>query len=441
MLAVGFIQYYFFRVERQRLIDQQIEGLASSLYSSELTTSQLDDLDEAEEVISDALGDDKITALITVYDTYGNILYRNRNAEFLNVPITPKAHWQTWKVGDHNVRLLNFRPGNSRLIMQVGLLLDTGQVRWRTLNVSVVFYLFVLLIVMLVGSTLLSAVLLRPLTTLATYLRHLADSIGTTKGGVYAGMPYSLSKRDAGPLGKLDEFGRLIAAVKELAGKLDNRFRLTQAAAAQMAHELRTPLTVVRNSIESAERQLEVARNPQLAKLLAEARSETDHLSEVITNFLDWARMEHGPHEAEGLHAIALPRLLGEIAAKFESMHPGRLRCGAMPDLTIFAKPDLAYQAIRNLLENALKYSPPDLSVSLRVEDRTLYIEDDGPGIPPLVIERIGQPFNVVPQKGNPQWGTGLGLAWVNTICRRYKWELRLLDRNPGTTASISFPE
>ena len=88
-------------------------------------------------------------------------------------------------------------------------------------------------------------------------------------------------------------------------------------------------------------------------------------------------------------------------------------------------------QLLTNLISNALKYSPSTEKVWVKVEGNLVSVEDRGQGIPQSVLEKLGQPFNFQRQEGIK--GSGLGLAWVNTICKKYGWTLRI-TRDSGTT-------
>src|SRR5688500_16573776 len=106
-LLVSYIHFHFFRTERMRLIDQQVEAVASSLFASELSIHELDDLEEAQDIISDVLGEARMIALITIIDPLGQVQYRNRAAAVLNLPVRLRERRETVEVAGYSVRVLN----------------------------------------------------------------------------------------------------------------------------------------------------------------------------------------------------------------------------------------------------------------------------------------------------------------------------------------------
>jgi signal transduction histidine kinase len=91
---------------------------------------------------------------------------------------------------------------------------------------------------------------------------------------------------------------------------------------------------------------------------------------------------------------------------------------------------------VTNLLSNACKFSAPPLPVEVELSGRGFRIVDQGKGIPRDVLERLGQPFNTGNEESS---GTGLGLAWVQTICRRFHWKLNIQSSLQGTEISVDF--
>ena len=115
-------------------------------------------------------------------------------------------------------------------------------------------------------------------------------------------------------------------------------------------------------------------------------------------------------------------------------------------DATITAKATDLHTLIKNLLDNAIRYTPPngqiDLSVNTRDGRVIVQIDDTGPGIPEAERERVFDPFYRV--LGNDQVGSGLGLSIVQTIAERLGATVRLDYANPqtqtGLRVSVSFP-
>ncbi|MBS1984594.1 MAG: HAMP domain-containing histidine kinase [Bdellovibrionales bacterium] len=444
VVASSVVHFSFFRAERLRLVDQQIQSIASSLVSN-LSVVEFEDIEETEEVISETLGSERIRMLIYIRGAKGESIYLNRNAQILDYlpPLSPQR--ETYRVNGHMIRVLNLPLKDMNWILQVGLVLDQGQVHWRTVSYSVIFYIALILVVMLVGSYFLTVSLLRPLRSLASYLKYVAES--PTDAAALAQAP-GASLFSSGPsrgrigrrMARYDEFSQLVVAIQQLNQKINARFLLMHSWTAQMAHELKTPLTIIRNSIESVQVKLGHADAD-----LVEAQQEIDHLGRVISSFLEWVRLEKLPGNPEDLHALHLANVARDVARKLNKLNHDRIALRVEGNALVFAKPDLLTQLFTNLLQNALQYSPQNSPVELVVEDRKITVQDRGAGIPPRVLEKIGEPFNWGAETHlSPSGstlvarGSGLGLAWIKSICTRYGWTLDLDSTAKGTRITVT---
>ncbi len=422
--AVSFVHFYFFRSERQRLIDQQVEAVATSLYASDLSQFAFDDLEEAGDIVADALGDERLGAVIVVYDSDGRIRYENRNSELLGGEFPRSPPLLTISRNNHSARIMNVElPGGSG-VLQAGVLLDRGQVRWNSLGRSIFVYLALIGLVLVGVTWILTSVLLRPLRSLASYLRFLAESGGSdpSRGEASPSLPQNLRASD--------EFGELVSAARELAERLRGDVALGQASAAQMAHELKTPITIIRNSLEGLE-----------GRAASEARSEVDRLTKVVNEFLDWARVGR-ISPAEDRHAIRPAKVVPALCDRLGRGEVGRLVCEVrQEDAVVFAKPEWFEQCVTNLVSNALRYSPSARPVRVVIEETCLRVIDEGPGLPAEVERRLGQPFNTwtPPERAEADdfRSTGLGLAWVLRVSKGYGWGFEMRRRPEGGTEAI----
>ena len=109
-------------------------------------------------------------------------------------------------------------------------------------------------------------------------------------------------------------------------------------------------------------------------------------------------------------------------------------------EASILASPLHLEQLISNIIVNALSYSATANPVLIDIQKDSILISDSGNGIPKDVLERLGEPFNRgVSGKTNIK-GHGLGLAWVNSVCRLYSWSLVINSKEMGTDIVIKFP-
>lgn len=206
---------------------------------------------------------------------------------------------------------------------------------------------------------------------------------------------------------------------------------------ADAGHELRTPLTIVSGYVEILEGTL--TADERVRQILREMRAESSRMRALVEKMLLLARLDS---------PVSVPRLvdLSSVAANaadvMRARFPQRRVVVCASTANVIVDPDDAYEAIRNLLENALNYAPAstvELSVS---HDETLArvtVSDDGPGIADLEREKIFDRFYRGSAREGVE-GSGLGLAIVTRVATRWHGSVDL-DSRPGRTVfSLSLP-
>jgi two-component system sensor histidine kinase QseC len=457
--CVSYIHFYFFRTERFRLIDRQLEENAYILHSSELSQSQIDDIDEAEYYIGEALGIEASDLLIRIFSKRRGVIYSNygnKNAEVLKtIQPLPEPGFRTEVVDGHTVRLLTIKLPDHKRFLEVGLLLDRHMIHWRLLSYKVFFYIGLVVILLFVSTVLLLHLLLSPLRELGAYLRYLSTRVGEGEADT-SSLPRALVPKVNRAAS--DEFQQLVVAVQGLTNRISESLKSVKTWTAQMVHEIRTPLTIATNSLEGAQLRASDGRVP--VAVVEDALAEIRRVSGVVGEFLDWAKTENTPLENIEIHAVKLGPLIEELIDRFSTLdiaknsrHESRLalKVGASPIL--FSRPDLVEQVVSNLVENALRYSPGQVTVML--SDKELIVQDEGKGLPEEVRKRLGEPFNslALPSSipasvgalarspdSRVRKGTGLGLARVLSICRKYGWNLNFETFEMGARVRLEFP-
>ncbi|WP_432722208.1 ATP-binding protein [Jeongeupia wiesaeckerbachi] len=200
--------------------------------------------------------------------------------------------------------------------------------------------------------------------------------------------------------------------------------RLTSDA----AHELRTPLTAIKTHLQVAR----ITQGQDAATALDHAEEGADRLQHTLTQLLTLARVE-GPFDwddGQQARADQVVRLAVRDAAPGQ---PQRFAMGELATIDVALPQALAVTALRNLLDNALRYSPADSTVKVdaRLDHGAVHfcVIDHGPGLSADELLQATQRF----WRGNTanHDGSGLGLAIVAAIARRFGGELRL-DAHPG---------
>lgn len=207
---------------------------------------------------------------------------------------------------------------------------------------------------------------------------------------------------------------------------------------ADASHQLRAPLTALQ---ARAEAMLDgvVADEAGRRRYLADIVGQTHRLAELAQHLLDLERLEAGETTPQPA-ALDLPKLLAEVAAAAPA-EGARITIEPAGDLPpAWADPAEVRQALANLVDNALKYTPAggEITLSARREGDLVRVTvaDRGPGIAPEHLGRVWDRFYRVPGDDSP--GSGLGLAIVKRLIERQGGQV-WAESEPGTGAVFSF--
>lgn len=217
---------------------------------------------------------------------------------------------------------------------------------------------------------------------------------------------------------------------------------------ANVSHELRTPITLIKGFTETLEGG--ALENPQDARrFLGIIRRNTDRMSSLIEDLLMLARLEtpnRGTLELEESFVIKILNDAVESIRDKAQSRGMRLLISCPEDLTVKVNHGLLEQALINLLDNAVKYSPSGSAVYLGAktgEDGTvIYVRDEGIGIPSRDASRLFERFYRVDRaRSRDAGGTGLGLAIVKHIALAHGGDVSLQSvEGKGSTFSIMLP-
>ena len=234
-----------------------------------------------------------------------------------------------------------------------------------------------------------------------------------------------------------DEVGELARAFNAMAAELADTDRQRRELVANVSHELRTPLGALQALLEN----LADGVVPPDPRELRTALAQTERLGRLVAQLLDVSRLESGALEVR--HIPFSPRALLEQAARECSLgdRPVRLKVLVEPgDLQATGDPERLHQVVANLLDNAVRHSPPEGRVWLSAHGATagittLLVSDEGPGIPPGDAERVFERFH------RTDGGTGLGLAIARWIVDAHGGAIRVEPREPtGCRMVVEIP-
>jgi len=242
--------------------------------------------------------------------------------------------------------------------------------------------------------------------------------------------------------GSRSEFDQQAAAFNRMLDRIDELMVNIKHAAKDVAHELKSPLARLRSRIAALERHSE---GDPLGLEIAELRAETDQMLELFASLMRLWEIEGG-HRRDRfapLDIAALAREVGEALQIVAEEADRPLTIADSAPLRIRGDLNLLRQMLVNLIENAIRHTPPGTRIDLRVEKRArtvaLVVSDDGPGIPAsehaVVVRKFGRLETAIQTPGQ-----GLGLTLVDAIARLHHGTLSLEDAAPGLRAVVELP-
>ena len=246
-----------------------------------------------------------------------------------------------------------------------------------------------------------------------------------------------------------EEVSPLVRAINDLLGRLDRSLATQKRFLADAAHQLKTPLAGLRTQAEIAQREIDAGeREPEaLKRTLQQIALASQRAAHMVNQLLAMARAEDRELAARVVE-VRLARLATEAVRDFvpraleRRIDLGYEGPGADGDDgdprrgSVRGHPLLLRELIRNLVDNAIHYTPPGGTVTVRVvhdpfgQVVVLQVEDSGPGIPPSERELVFQPFYRA--LGTNVDGSGLGLAIVAEIARQHGAVLHLDHTRDG---------
>jgi two-component system OmpR family sensor kinase len=241
-----------------------------------------------------------------------------------------------------------------------------------------------------------------------------------------------------------DEVRPLVHELNLLFGRVRTAFDAQQHFVADAAHELRSPLAALKLQILSLERaQDDAARAVAVGRLTAGIERAT----RLVEQLLVLARQEASDANEVKLEPVALADLVKRTLGDMAGIAAARqidLGLHHADDVNVAGQPDALVILLRNLVDNAIKYTPAGGTVDMEVRRNAtgvmLSVEDSGPGISPEERERVFSRFYRVP--GSEAGGSGLGLAIIKSIAERHGAALTLetSERLGGLRVRIDFP-
>jgi signal transduction histidine kinase len=244
--------------------------------------------------------------------------------------------------------------------------------------------------------------------------------------------------------GSSDEFDRLTDTINAMLAEIEHLVHGVRNASNVVAHDLRTPLAELRSRLEGLLRTRPSADTT--FDEIHKAVGDVDRLIGIFNALLRLAEIDSGMRRSAfrpvDLAEIALQVV--DLYAPWAEEKDLTLRVDTAGSMRVDGDPDLLAQAVGNLIDNAIKYVPPQGRVSLRIarcgqSQVSIEVADNGPGIAEAEKLRVTERFYRGDQRSGIE-GTGLGLSVVEAVARLHGGSLSLRDNNPGLAAELILP-
>jgi signal transduction histidine kinase len=239
-----------------------------------------------------------------------------------------------------------------------------------------------------------------------------------------------------------DPFDQLALSVNRMLAEIEALIHEIAGVGDDIAHDLRTPLTRVRIRLERGRERASTLE--ELRQIADQSIAGLDHALAIITAILRIAEIEHS-RRLDGFSQVRLPPLMREVGDLYDPIAEDKrvtLRLEAADEAIVHGDRDLLFEAVANLVDNAVKFTPEDGRVELallcREGETIIRVRDTGPGIPESEREAVTKRFYRA-DKSRRSEGLGLGLSLVAAIVKLHGFRFTIAA-GPGCTAEITCP-
>ncbi len=309
----------------------------------------------------------------------------------------------------------------------VGMSLDSIE-SWMSAIKTVYIIIFpIVIIIAIMGNTFLTRKALMPMNEMSKSLQRIQSSNLSEKLGV----PQTN-----------DEVEDLANSINELLSRLEISFHSIQNFTVDASHELKTPLTVIQSELEVIEKEIIESQSGNLESI----HYELTRMTKIIDDLTTLAKLD-GQKLSLVIEKVWINDLLYEEIERYKKIISKRnisINIEPPPSIAIEGDPHWLGIVISNILDNAIKFSPKNSTVTVQLNEQVNHIQfsiiDQGSGIPENQIERVTKRFYRWKPTSAKQ-GSGLGLAIVDEIVSAHKGEITFSNLpEGGLKVSVELP-
>jgi signal transduction histidine kinase len=242
--------------------------------------------------------------------------------------------------------------------------------------------------------------------------------------------------------GTQDEWDHLAQNLNSMLERIESLMAEVKQVSDNVAHDLRTPLARMRGRLEKAS--IDKSTPDRDQSLISETMADLDDVLRMFSSLTRISQIEAANRTA-GFRVVNLSDI-AEVAELFDAAaeaQGGRVDVSGNATLYIHADRDLLFDAISNLVDNAIKHGRQGGHVSIGLDrkdaEAILSVSDDGPGIPSEEFERVFKRFYRL-ERSRSMPGNGLGLSLVAAVARLHGASIKLIDNAPGLRVDLRLP-
>ncbi len=416
--------YYIQVKDRKEAIDSRLYATTQILLSSDIIDKQNINMKRAEQILELEVGQGQSENFFLVRNVAGTILYKYniQASEFEYIPLTD--NWHTVNHPDKYIRVLNLsHPQLNDRSLQVGVIVSKDLVFPRWFSNETLFTLLITNGIGLLLAWILANFLTRPIRQLSEILNKNARF---EKGQLSIDIIPEKDFRTT--QGSRDELHLLVIATNELISRVNRGLQLSRLWTYQMSHEIKTPLTIMNGLLQQNKSQLPDELNHHL-------QTQIFKISETVNAFLSWAEAQNIRPSIS--HVVRLSRLVHEVIDKVKLRVLTPIEVDLQDDIMIGINYNQMEQVLSNLLVNAFEHGDQKSHIQITAQKNILTVSNAGAAFPPQILQNLGAPFNKEPSTQSLFQGTGLGLAYVYTVCEMNDFPLNIAHENGRTSVSI----
>jgi two-component system, OmpR family, sensor histidine kinase MprB len=354
---------------------------------------------------------DQVRGYQQLVDSRGSVLFRS-GAPNVTLPVEArtravaagkgKSFFRDAKVNGSELRILTEYLAPGRAVQFAQPLTEVNELLSHLRLILALISLGGIALAALLGRLVAGAAVL-PVKRLTGATEHVAETMDLSE------RIESVGEDEIGRLAR--SFNAMLDALGRSMSALDASVHAQRQLVADASHELRTPVTSLRTNIEILQ-QVEDMNTQERRRLLADVVEQIEELTMLMNDLIDLARGEEPRADAEDLR---LDLVVSEVVDRARKHAPGTPFHVELEPMIVAGVPARLERAVGNLIDNAVKYSPPGEPVEIQLRGEQLTVRDHGPGISaqdlPHVFDRF---YRGADARGRP--GSGLGLAIVRQV-------------------------